>query len=94
MYGLDLFFVHSDALIRDNVAQESYFILIKTTLFKFGIQWVLPLLVQHPLNSLYVLFALAFNLDKDVIKLHYPKNVELFCQDLDDLALKRSWCIG
>ena len=46
-------------------------------------------LLQHSLNSLYVLFAFAFGIDKDIIKVHYYKNIELFYQNLIDVALER-----
>ncbi len=55
---------------------------------------MLPQLVQHLSNSLYVLFAFALDVDEDVIKIHYHENDELFCQDLIDVALKRSRCVG
>ncbi len=55
---------------------------------------MLPQLVQHPLNGLGVLFALVLNVDKDVIEIHYHKNVKLFGQDLVDITLKRSRYIG
>ena len=41
-----------------------------------------------------MLFALALSIDEDIIKVQYHKNVEFFCQDLVDIALKRGWCIG
>ena len=46
-----------------------------------------------PLNSLYMLFALALSLDKDVIKVHYHKDVKLLRQDLIDVTLERGQCI-
>ncbi len=51
-------------------------------------------MVQHPSNGLYMLIAFALGLDKDVIRVHYYENVERFCQDLDDVALKRFQHIG
>ncbi len=39
-------------------------------------------------------FALAFSVDKDVIEIHYHKNVELLGLDLIDGALKRGQCVG
>ena len=35
-----------------------------------------------------MLFAFAFGLDEDVIEVYYHKNIELFYQDLVDIALK------
>ncbi len=36
-----------------------------------------------------MLFAFSFDIDKDVIKVHYHENVELFFWDLVDIVLKR-----
>ncbi len=41
-----------------------------------------------------MLFAFTFGVNKDVIKIHYHKNVELFYQDLTDVALKYDRCIN
>ncbi len=41
-----------------------------------------------------MLFAFAFNIDENVIKVHYYENVELICWDLVDIALERGRCIG
>ena len=41
-----------------------------------------------------MLLIFAFGVDKDVIEVHYHKNVELFCQDLIDIALEHSQCIS
>ena len=46
-------------------------------------------LLQHLLNGLYVLFAFVFSIDEDIIEVYYHKNVELLCQDLIDIVLKR-----
>ncbi len=51
-------------------------------------------LVQHLSNGLYVLFALVLSVDEDVIKVHYHENIELLCQDLVDITLKRGRSIG
>ena len=39
-------------------------------------------------------FAFAPSVNKDVIKIYYPKNVKLFCQYLVDIILKCEWCIN
>ena len=39
-------------------------------------------------------FALALNVDEDVIKVHYYQNVKFFCQDLINIGLDRNWCIS
>ncbi len=41
-----------------------------------------------------MLFAFALGVDENVIEIYYYKNVELFCQDLVDVALKRGWRVG
>ncbi len=51
-------------------------------------------LLQHLLKCLHVLFAFAFSIDENVIEVHYNKNVELFCQDLIDVTLKRDRYVG
>ncbi len=51
-------------------------------------------MVQYPSNSLDVLFAFVLSIDKDVIEVHYDKNIELLYQDLVDVTLECSRCIG
>ncbi len=51
-------------------------------------------LVQHLSNGLYVLFAFVLGVNKDVIEVHYYKNVEFFYQDLVNVTLKCSRGIG
>ena len=41
-----------------------------------------------------MLFGFAFSIDEDVIEVHYYKNIEFFCQNLNNVALKHSRCIG
>ncbi len=41
-----------------------------------------------------MLFAFAFSVDKDVIEIHYYEDIELLGQDLIDVTLKRSRCVG
>ena len=41
-----------------------------------------------------MLFAFAFDIDKDVIEVHYHENVRLLCQDLVDIALEYRRCIN
>ncbi len=41
-----------------------------------------------------MLFAFVLDVDEDIIKIHYNKNVELLCQDLVDVALECGWCVG
>ncbi len=41
-----------------------------------------------------MLFSLTLSLDENVIEVYNNKNIELLCQDLIDIALKRGWCVG
>ena len=41
-----------------------------------------------------MLFAFVFNVDEHIMEVYYYKNIELFCQDLIDIALKYSQCIN
>ncbi len=41
-----------------------------------------------------MLFALTLGVNEDIIEVYYHENVELFCQDLIDVALKRGRCVG
>ncbi len=79
--------------MEDDVAWESHLILMKTALYEVGIQWVLPQLVQHPSNSLDVLFAFILSIDEDVIEVHYNENVELLCQKIVNVALEYGRCV-
>ncbi len=47
-------------------------------------------LLQHPLNSLYVLLVFAIGIDDDVIKVYYHDNIKLLCQALMNIGLKLS----
>ena len=51
-------------------------------------------LVQYPSNSMYMLFALVLGVDKDIIEIYYHENIELLCQDLINVTLKRGQYIG
>ncbi len=67
---------------------------MKLALLEIGIQQVLPQLVQHPSNGLYMLFAFALGVDEDVIEIYYHKIVKLLCQDLVNITLKCGRCVG
>ena len=41
-----------------------------------------------------MLFAFAFGVNKDVIKVYYHKIVELLCHNLYNIALECGWCVG
>ncbi len=41
-----------------------------------------------------MLFAFAFGIDKDVIKVYYHQNVKFLCQNLIDVALEYGQCVG
>ena len=49
-------------------------------------------LLWHPLNHFYMLFAFAFYINRDVMKVYYHKNIKLFGQNLINIALKHSRC--
>ena len=50
-------------------------------------------LFQNPLYNIYVWLARIFNIDQDIIQIHYNKNIKLFSKDLVNIALKISQCI-
>ena len=39
-----------------------------------------------------MLFAFAFDVNVDVIKIHYHENVKFLCRNFVDVNLKGSWC--
>ena len=39
-------------------------------------------------------FSLAFSINENVIEVHYHKNFKFLRQNLMDIALEYSWCIG
>ena len=41
-----------------------------------------------------MLFAFILGINEDVIKVHYYKNVKLFCQNLVDIVLERGRCVN
>ena len=41
-----------------------------------------------------MLFAFPFDIDKNVIKIHYHKNIKLLCQNLVDIILECERYIG
>ena len=51
-------------------------------------------LLQYLSNGLYMLFTFAFDVDKDIIKIHYYKNVKFLYQDLVDVAQECGQYIG
>ncbi len=50
-------------------------------------------LLQYPSNGFHILFAFTFDIDENVIEVHYHENVKLFCQDLIDVILEYGQCI-
>ena len=51
-------------------------------------------MLQYLLYNFHVFFALVLEVHEDVIEIYYHENVELFCQDLVDIALESGRCIG
>ena len=39
-------------------------------------------------------FSFGLSINDNIIKIYHYKDVELFCYDLIDIALKSSWCIS
>ncbi len=52
---------------------------MKSALLEVDVQWMFSQLVHHLLNGFYMLFAFAFGVDENVVKVHYHENVELLC---------------
>ena len=46
------------------------------------------------IKRLPYVFSLVFDIDEDVIKIYYYKDIKLFRQKLVDIVLKYSWYIG
>ncbi len=51
-------------------------------------------MIHHPSNGFNMFFFLALNIDENVVKVHNNEDIELFCQDLINIALKHGWYIG
>ena len=51
---------------------------------------IIPILIKQ----LHLLFVFTFDIDKNIIKVHYYKNVKFFYQDLIDAALEHGQCIS
>ena len=85
----DLCLLHFDALRRDDIAEKPNFVLLKLTFLEIDRQQPFLQLIKHPLNSLYVLFSLTFNVDENIIKIYNNKKVKLFRQNIIDVNLKR-----
>ena len=92
-YRFDLFIFHSHCLGQYNIAQETNFVFIKSTLFLINIEAMFPQNIQHLPYGLYFTLARVFGIDEDIIQIHYDKDIELFCQDLIDITLEACWCI-
>ncbi len=41
-----------------------------------------------------MLVTLVLSIDEDVIEVHYHEDIELLCQNLVDVTLKRDRCVG
>ena len=67
---------------------------MKLTFLQIGIQQEFLQLVKNPACYLDVAFALIFGVDEDIIQIHNDKDIELFREDLIDVALECYWSVG
>ena len=70
------------------------FFLIKSTFLQIVIQQEFAQLVENPTYDLDVAFALILGVDEDIIQIHNDKNIELFREDLIDVALECCQSVG
>ena len=67
---------------------------MKPTLLQVGKQAIFPQDVQDPPHGFHVTPSLILSVDEDVIQIHDDEDIELFCQDLVDVALEAGRCVG
>ena len=67
---------------------------MEPTLFQIGKKTIFPQNIQHPLHGLYMALAAIFGVNEDVIQVNNDKNIELFGQDLIDIALEAGRSVG
>ncbi len=46
------------------------------------------------MNSFYAFFSLTLNVNKNVIEVHYDKDIKLFRQDVVDVIMESDQCIS
>lgn len=74
--------------MKDDIAKESHFFLLKLILFQVAIYQGLFSLVKDLANSFYMAFFLVFDIEKDIIQIYNHENVELCYYDFLDIFLK------
>ena len=67
---------------------------MKPTLLQISKKPIFPQKVQYPLYDIYMTLTLILSVDEDVIQIHNDKNIDLFYQDLADIALEAGRSIG
>ena len=63
-------------------------------LFQIDKQTIFFWKIQHPPHGFYLIMALIFGINKDVIQIYNDINSEFFGQDLIDITLKADWSVG
>ena len=63
---------------------------MEPTLLKIGKQAIFPQNLSDPPYCIHVTLTLILSVDEDVIQIHNDKDIELFRQDLVDIALEAS----
>ena len=66
---------------------------MKPTLFQIGKQAIFSENVQDSPHGFHVSLAWIFDIDEDVIQINDNENIEFFCQNLLNVALKACWNI-
>ena len=67
---------------------------MELTFLQIGKQAIFPQNLQEPLYYFYMTLTLILSVDEDVIQIHNDEDIELFCQDLVDIALEAGRSIG
>ena len=67
---------------------------MEPTLLQIGKQAIVPQNLQNPSYFFHVTLTLILSVDEDVIQIHDDKDIELFCQDLVDIALEAGRSVG
>ena len=67
---------------------------MEPTLLQIGKQAIFPQNLQDPPYYFHVTLTLILSVDEDVIQIHDDEDIELFCQDLVDIALEAGRSVG
>ena len=93
-YNIYPLFFYSDSLVWHNVSYEADFVYVKTTLFEVAKKTIFPKFLENPSNGIDVSLAWVFGVNKDVIKVNNNKDIKFLNQDLNNIALETSRCVG